>query len=172
LNPVRQLWRLSALPGAHSYQIPARSVSEASRFPRLPFGLVRTRVFGGSRTHRCDFHRVACKTATLQTPSLSAEGAGVEPARPCEGSAAFQAAPVAKSGGPSVQSSRVDSNHRSSPRQGAVLATERRDDSFTVCAPRRSRTRNGRSGRKNEFTCSLAEHPVQANGDTCGSWHR
>src|SRR5262249_7939711 len=50
---------------------------------------------GGSRTPRYDIHSVVCQTATLQTPSVSAEGAGVEPARQYACSTGFQPAPVA-----------------------------------------------------------------------------
>jgi hypothetical protein len=52
LNPVWRLWRPPALPGAHSC----------------------SRVSGGNRTRRHDLHRVACQSATLQTPSINSPG--------------------------------------------------------------------------------------------------
>ena len=86
------------------------------------------RVSGGSRTRRYGVHGAACHAGTLPTPSVSGRS-GSRTRKAVSGSTAFQAVPVADRVALPFQSSRVDSNHRSSPCRGAVLAAERRDES-------------------------------------------
>ncbi len=87
------------------------------------------RVSGGSRTRRYGVHSAACHSGTLPTPSVSGRS-GSRTRKAVSGLNRFPGGSRRRSGGPSVtQSSRVDSNHRSFPCQGTVLAAERRDES-------------------------------------------
>ena len=83
---------------------------------------------GGSRTRRYGVHSAACHSGTLPTPSVSGRS-GSRTRKAVSGLNRVPGGSRRRSGGPSErQSSRVDSNHRSSPCRGAVLAAERRDE--------------------------------------------
>jgi hypothetical protein len=137
-NPVREFWRLAALPGAHPYHNPGYSAGVEPGASRFTFSRA-------SVTPRTPSPR----------PAPIAEGRsgrGGSRTRKARRSPAFQAGPVAARVALPfgrfqeilAEWSRVDSNHRSSPRQRDVLAARRRDpikpDSDD--APARTRTRN------------------------------
>ncbi len=118
---------------------------------------ITVRVPGGSRTRRYGVHSAACHTGTLPAPSVSGRS-GSRTRKAVSGLHRFPGGSRRQSGGPSSkrskvegqrtkddvllfwfvlcplyfvlfsESSRVDSNHRSSPCRGVVLAAERRDD--------------------------------------------
>ena len=85
-NPVARCWKPFALPGARSCPRANQGVRGELNPPPRPSQGRMLAVY---------------TTNTIVGPQAPAEGAGVEPARPYKGSAGFQPAPVAKSGGPS-----------------------------------------------------------------------
>jgi hypothetical protein len=82
-NPVREFWRLAALPGARPCKGPGRSAVTVTT------ARIAVRVSGGGRTRRLELHGLACCRYTTDTVTglskpparAGAEGAGVEPAR-------------------------------------------------------------------------------------------
>jgi hypothetical protein len=112
-NPVRQFWRLPALPGAHSCD---QRVSRGELNPHLPV------------------HNRTCRrrytTDTMSFRQRSAEGAGVEPARRSSRSTGFQPVPVALRVALPFVVSQFSSPTRSRTRNASFEA--RHDVRFTI----------------------------------------